>query len=143
MQSRLLAQLQRQIQRESGLSGADYEVLVALSESPAGRLRAFELGRLTQWEKSRLSHHLTRMEQRGLVARETCVADTRYADIVLTDAGRAAIEGAAPRHVEHVRTWFIDAMTPDQLDQFGKACDAISAKLYETGEHDPCGDPPD
>ena len=70
MQAQLRARLARQMQRESGLSEADYEVLVQLSEAPCGRQRVFELGQATQWEKSRLSHHLTRMVQRGLVARD-------------------------------------------------------------------------
>ena len=143
VQARLLANLQRQLQRESGLSGADYEVLVGLSEAPRSRLRAFELGRQTQWEKSRLSHHLSRMEQRGLIARQTCADNTRYAEIVLTDAGRAAIEDAAPRHAGHVRSWFVDALTPQQLDEFGAACDAVLAKLDEAGEQDPCAEPSD
>jgi DNA-binding MarR family transcriptional regulator len=141
VQKRLSGQLNRRLQRESGLSGADYEVLVVLSESPEGRLRAFELGRLTDWEKSRLSHHLSRMEIRGLVARAPCAADPRYADIMLTDAGRAAIEEAAPRHAGHVREWFVDALTPEQLDGLGDACDAILEKLFGTGEPDPCAGP--
>jgi DNA-binding MarR family transcriptional regulator len=141
LQRRLFSQLQRQLQHDSGLSGADYEILVALSESAAGRLRAFELGRLTGWEKSRLSHHLSRMEVRGLVAKEACAGDPRYAEIVLTDAGLSAIEGAAPRHAANVRSWFVEALTPDQLDDFGAACDAVLAKLDDTGE-DPCADSP-
>jgi DNA-binding MarR family transcriptional regulator len=141
VQSRLFAHLQRQLQREAGLSGADYEILVGLSESPGHRLRAFELGRITQWEKSRLSHHLSRMEQRGLVARETCASEPRYHEIVLTDTGMAAIENAAPRHAGHVRASFVDALTPEQLDQFGAACDAVLAKLDDKGEPDPCDSP--
>src|ERR1700750_610111 len=109
MQGQLRARLARQLQRESGLSEADYEVLVQLSEAPCGRQRVFELGQATQWVKSRLSHHLTRMVQRGLCARESCPTDSRGAFVVLTDAGRRAVEAAAPQHVEHVREWFVDA----------------------------------
>ncbi|MEY2402736.1 MAG: hypothetical protein QOD38_287, partial [Acidimicrobiaceae bacterium] len=100
LERRLNGRVARDLQRESGLSGADYEVLVNLSEAPSGRLRAFELGRATQWEKSRLSHHITRMVDRGLVARESCESDNRGAFVVLTAAGRRAIETAAPVHVE-------------------------------------------
>src|SRR3954462_12095624 len=85
-QAQLRARLARQLQREAGLSEADYEVLVQLSEAPGGRQRVFELGQSTQWEKSRLSHHLTRMVQRGLVARESCPTDSRGSFVVLTDA---------------------------------------------------------
>ena len=129
MQGSLRAKIGQQLQRESGLSAADYEVLVNLSESPTGRMRAFELGQTTRWEKSRISHHLTRMARRGLVERQVSVGDARYADVVITDAGRAAIEDAAPRHVAHVRAWFIDALTPAQLESFTDACDAILSKL--------------
>jgi DNA-binding MarR family transcriptional regulator len=125
---RVRAALARELQRDSGLSGPDYDVLVRLSEAPDQRLRAYELGSKTGFEKSRLSHHLSRMEQRGLVAREQC-AGSRYFDIVLTAQGRAAIEEAAPKHVAHVREWFVEALTPDQLDALGAACDAISERL--------------
>ena len=131
MQRRLTGALQRDLQREAGLSGPDYAILVSLSEAPGGSLRAHELGAAADWEKSRVSHHLSRMVQRGLVERRACAHDPRYADIVLTAAGRAAIVDAAPRHVARVREWFVDAMTPDQLDAFAAACDAISARLAD------------
>ncbi len=129
MQRRLTGRVAREIQRETGLSGADYEVLVNLSEAPEGRLRAFELGRATGWEKSRLSHHITRMEERDLVARASCQTDSRGAFVVLTDTGRAAIEAAAPRHVEHVRRFFVDSLTREQLDALADISDAIVANL--------------
>jgi DNA-binding MarR family transcriptional regulator len=141
MYTRLPASLAQQLQRDCGLSGADYEILVHLSESPHGRMRAFEIGRATQWEKSRLSHHLTRMAQRGLIERRTCAADSRYADIVLTPAGRTAIEQAAPRHAAHVRRWFVDALTADQLDTLADICDAVLAQLDKEPD-DACGTAP-
>jgi DNA-binding MarR family transcriptional regulator len=129
LQRRLPGALSRQVQRDAGLSGADYEILVNLSESPEGRMRAFEISKATEWEKSRLSHHLTRMEQRGLVERKPCAKDPRYADVVLTPAGRSAIEQAAPLHVSYVRRWVVDALTPDQLDALAEICDAVLARL--------------
>jgi DNA-binding MarR family transcriptional regulator len=126
---RLPARLGQHLQRDSGLSAADYEILVILSESAQGRMRAFEIGQATQWEKSRLSHHLTRMAQRGLVARQTCAKDPRYADIVLTEAGRDAIEQAAILHVAHVRHYFVDALTEEQLTALDEICDAVLARL--------------
>jgi DNA-binding MarR family transcriptional regulator len=125
------------IQHDTGLSGADYEVLVNLSEAPAGRMRAFELGRATQWEKSRLSHHITRMVERGLVQRESCPTDNRGAFVVLTPSGRSAIEAAAPKHVEHVRRWFIDSLTPEQLDALAEISETITAKLAEDADQCP------
>jgi DNA-binding MarR family transcriptional regulator len=139
VQRRLPARLGRHLQRDCGLSAADYEILVNLSESPHGRLRAFEIGRATQWEKSRLSHHLSRMAQRGLVERKTCATDNRYADIVLTEAGRAAVEQAAIRHVAHVRRYFIDALTADQLAALDEICDAVLARLDQDTEQ--CAEP--
>lgn len=115
--SRLEERLNRQLQHDSGLSSADYEVLVNLSEAEEGRLRSFQLGALIRWEKSRLSHHLTRMEKRGLIAREECPTDGRGAYVVLTPAGRSAIEAAAPLHVEEVRRLFVDLLTQEQLAQ--------------------------
>lgn len=119
------ASTSRQLQRDCGLSEADYEVLVNLSEAPKGTLRAFEIGRATAWEKSRLSHHLTRMEQRGLVERVRCPTDNRGFDVVITPAGRAAIEAAAPQHVEHVRRIFVDVLSPQQLDALAEISEAV------------------
>jgi DNA-binding MarR family transcriptional regulator len=138
VQRRLPGRLGQHLQRDSGLSPADYEILVILSESPRGRMRAFEIGQATRWEKSRLSHHLSRMVQRGLVERQVCSADTRYADIVLTQAGRTAIEQAAELHVAHVRRYFIDALTPEQLDALDAICDAILTQLDQEPEVDGC-----
>jgi DNA-binding MarR family transcriptional regulator len=127
MQRLLFSHVNRLTQREFGLSGADYEVLVNLSESETGRMRAFELSRATRWEKSRMSHQLSRMAARGLVRKEA-TADPRYSDIVLTDLGRAAIVAAAPRSVEVVREVFVSPIG-DRLDSFREACEAVAAVL--------------
>jgi len=115
MTNLLSAHLNRTLVTKSGLSDGDYGVLVNLSEADGGRMRAFELARRMQWEKSRLSHQLTRMQGRGLIKKEDCPSDARGAFIVLTDAGRTAIDAAAPRHVEDVRRYFFDLLTPEQL----------------------------
>ncbi len=125
------ARTSRQLQRDAGLSEADYEVLVNLSEAPDGTMRAFALGRATTWEKSRLSHHLTRMQQRGLVERVKCPTDSRGSNIVLTPAGRAAIEAAAPLHVEHVRRVFVDVLTAEQLDALAAISDTVLDALSD------------
>src|SRR3712207_2367923 len=101
--TRLEAHLARRMQADGDISMSDFAVLVQLSEAPEGRLRAFALGRALQWEKSRLSHHLTRMERRGLVGREDCGTDRRGAFVVLAPAGREALGAAAPPHVDAVR----------------------------------------
>jgi DNA-binding MarR family transcriptional regulator len=115
MQAELAARLNRQLQSDSGLSLADYAVLAQLSEAPEGRVRPYELQRDLEWEQSRLSHHLARMQRRGHVRREECTVDGRGAFIALTDAGRAAIEAAAPGHVEAVRQLFFDRLTGQQV----------------------------
>lgn len=116
MHRRLTKVLGNQLLQDSGLSAADYELLVPLSEAVGDQLRARDLARTVDWEKSRLSHQLTRMEQRGLVERRECPTDARGAFISLTMAGRAAIEGAAPQHVEAVRGHFMDLLTEDEID---------------------------
>src|SRR3954469_14312844 len=115
MTSRLDARLNRELQQSSGLSLADYDGLVLLTEAPDGRLRMFELVDNLQWEQSRLSHHVARMQRRGLVAREECTTDKRGAFVVLTDAGRDAIEKAAPGHVDTVRRLVFDGLSEGQV----------------------------
>jgi DNA-binding MarR family transcriptional regulator len=131
MQSQLFRRLGRQLQADSELSTADFEVLVHVSEAPGGRLRAFELGEALSWEKSRLSHQLTRMERRGLVERRVCTTDGRGADVVLTDAGRATIEEAAPGHVDELRRVFVDVLTPAQLRELEAIATAVLGALAE------------
>lgn len=133
MQGQLRNRLGSQLQRETGLSEADYEVLVNLSEVPGGQLRPSELGGATRWEKSRISHHVTRMESRGLVKRMPCPTDKRGALVVVTAAGRRAIERAAPHHVGHVREAFFDVLTPEQLDVLTEISDAVLARLAGDG----------
>jgi DNA-binding MarR family transcriptional regulator len=111
----LRGRLEQQLQADSGLSNADYTVLVALSEAPEGRQRAAELGRRLGWEKSRLHHQLTRMCQRGLVERHS--GDGRAIYAAITVDGRAALKSAAPRHRQQVRRLVLDRLTPQQIDQ--------------------------
>lgn len=127
MQMRLEGELARQLAAESGLSYPDYVVLVALTDRPDGRMRLFELGAVLGWEKSRLSHHVGRMADRGLVKKEKCEDDRRGAFVVITRRGRAAIEAAAPGHVAAVRRLFVDRLTPRQLDAVADAAEAVLA----------------
>lgn len=127
--------LEAQISDDSGLSGTDYAVLVPLSESPGGMLRARELGRQILWDRSRLSHHVTRMEKRGLVVREECEVDARGAMVRLTPAGRVAIEGAAPGHVAATRRYFFDLLSAEELAVLTAVYDRVLANL-ETGDTD-------
>lgn len=129
--ARLTARLRRSLLECAGLSDADYGVLVNLSEAPKGRLRARDLGAALEWEKSRLSHQLRRMEARGLVTREGSTTDRRGSVVVLTRAGRKAIEQAAPHHAADVRRWFVDPLTRRELDALTAIGDRILARLDE------------
>jgi DNA-binding MarR family transcriptional regulator len=129
MQGQLSARLNRQLQADSGLSLADFDVLVQLTDVPEARVRVSELARSLQWEKSRLSHHVARMERRGLVAREECTEDGRGAFVVLTDAGRDAIESAAPPHVDSVRRLVFDGLTPAQVRALSTITEQVLARL--------------
>lgn len=131
MQMQLELAMNRQLMADSDLSLSDYVVLVKLTDEPDGRLRLYQLAQDIGWERSRLSHHVTRMTNRGLVTKERCDADRRGAFVVITDEGRKAIEGAAPRHVETVRRLFIDHLDPEELDVIGAAAEKVLAALDE------------
>ncbi len=124
---RLDAALGRQLQRDSGLSHREYEVLVHLSEAPDGQLRMTELAEAMQWERSRLSHQIARMTARGLVERLECPEDRRGVLVTLTEDGRSLLTGAAPGHVRAVRRLFFDAVAREDLE----ALDRFSAAVLE------------
>ncbi|MBU1587310.1 MAG: MarR family transcriptional regulator [Actinobacteria bacterium] len=121
--------LSARIQSESGLSTGDYAVLLALSEASDRQLRSSELATHIGWERSRLSHHLGRMEARGLIRRVDCATDSRGAEIVLTDAGTAAFRKANGPHLHAIREVFVDALTPEQVIAAGEIAQALRAHL--------------
>lgn len=129
LHARLAATLNRDLQRTSGLSLSDYDVLVHLTDVPDGRLRAFELGEGLQWDKSRVSKQVTRLAARGLVAKQECEADRRGAYVVLTPTGRRAIEAAAPAHVELVHHLVFDTLTPGQIREWATISAAILRQI--------------
>ena len=113
MTGRLEAAMNRQLQQECGLSLADYDVLVALDETPGCRMN--DLGAHLGWEQSRVSHQLRRMRDRGLVERHGVDDDRRAAIVELTASGRAALAAAAPGHAELVRAVVFEGMAAPQL----------------------------
>jgi DNA-binding MarR family transcriptional regulator len=129
--SLLPAALNRQLQQDSGLTLPEYEVLVALSEAAGQRLRPFQICDALNWEQSRLSHQLTRMERRGLVKRQECEADGRGAFIALSPAGADAIREAAPQHVAAVRRLIFDRLSGAELASFERACSIILDALAD------------
>ncbi|MCU1410971.1 MAG: MarR family transcriptional regulator [Rhodoglobus sp.] len=121
--------LNSRLQSESALSSADYSVLLALTEADGRHLRSSALATHVGWERSRLSHHLGRMEGRGLIRRDDCATDNRGAEIVLTDAGAAAFRRASSSHLHAVRELFVDALTPEQIIAAGEIAAALKARL--------------
>ena len=127
MVSRLQTVMHRQLQQDCELSLADYDVLVALSER--GPQRINELAEVLGWEQSRLSHQLRRMRGRDLVDRHGSGDDRRGATVRLTSTGQAALDAAAPGHVELVRSVVFDGLTPAQLRAFGSVIELVTSRL--------------
>lgn len=121
------ARLAARLQAESGLSVGDYVVLLALSEAESRRMRSSILASQIGWERSRLSHHLGRMERRGLIVRERCAGDSRGAEIVLTDEGARALRASTPQHFRAIREVFVDALTDEQIAAAGDVARALRA----------------
>jgi DNA-binding MarR family transcriptional regulator len=128
--SRLLfEQLNRQLSDEAGMSLAEYEILVQLSEAPERRLRMSELADRVVSSRSRITHTVGRLQDRGLVLREPCADDGRGVLCVLTDDGFARLEGAAPGHVEMVRTIMFDPLDLPDVEHLGVALTKMREKL--------------
>ncbi|MFI6938534.1 MarR family winged helix-turn-helix transcriptional regulator [Streptomyces sp. NPDC050418] len=127
----LNAQISRDLQQDSGLSDPDYDVLSNLAAAPDHRRRISELADRMLWSRSRLSHHLARMQQRGLVTRDSCATDGRGAVVVLTAEGRQTLDTAAPAHVDSVHRHFIDLLTPEQLDALAEIGETVVARLAD------------
>jgi DNA-binding MarR family transcriptional regulator len=125
----LPAALHRELRADSGLSLPDFDVLVQLTESREGRVRVNDLAGALHWERSRVSHHITRMERRGLVKREECADDGRGAFVVLTSEGRTSIQQAAPGHVHEVRRLIFDQLKEDEIEVVAGALDKILGRL--------------
>jgi DNA-binding MarR family transcriptional regulator len=121
------------LQSESSLSPGDYQVLLALSEAEGLRMRPSELAAVIGWERSRLSHHLGRMEKRGLISRDPCAADGRGAEVVLAGHGADRFRRATVPHLRAVRELFIDALSEEQL----AATDDIASTLRRHLDQNP------
>ncbi|MFM8515974.1 MAG: MarR family winged helix-turn-helix transcriptional regulator [Actinomycetota bacterium] len=123
--------LSRALAEKHGLTMADYEILVQLSEHPEQRIRMSELAERTLSSRSRLSHQIDRMVDAGLVTREACSDDRRGSFAVLTDTGWKTIVAAAPDHVMAVREHLVDLLGPERFAEFGDTCRMIVDDLVE------------
>jgi len=124
-------QLNRELMNQSALSEPDYDVLSNLSQTDGESMRLTDLATHMRWSKSRLSHHVTRMQQRGLVDREECADDGRGSMLVLTKKGRRAIEAAAPGHVASVRTHLIDLLSDEEIDTLANVSERVLSHLSD------------
>ncbi len=133
------AELRRRLGTElqdSSLSPADYQVLLALSEAEGKRLRSSELARLIDWERSRLSHQLGRMERRRLIQRHDCATDSRGAEVALTAEGARDFRRATAPHMRAIKRHFADALTLDQVEALGGIVGALQQHLEDRSRAD-------
>jgi len=129
MQTVLPAQLAHDLGRDSGLSDPDYDVLSTLSEQTGHRWQLRDLAARMLWSRSRLSHHIARMEQRGLVERESDPDDRRGCMIALTAHGMHTLQEAAPHHVASVRKHFLDLLTETELATLARMAERVVDRL--------------
>ncbi|MEU1086760.1 MarR family winged helix-turn-helix transcriptional regulator [Streptomyces sp. NPDC005576] len=121
--------LDRQLQRDAGMSHLYYGLLVQLSQSPGGQLRMTELAKDAKITRSRLSHAITRLEKNGWVRREDCPTDRRGQNAVLTEEGREMLRRSAPGHVAAVRQAMFDRLTPEQVARLGEIMRTLAEGL--------------
>ncbi|MBX6762573.1 MAG: MarR family transcriptional regulator [Rubrobacteraceae bacterium] len=134
MSVRLGERIGRELARGAGLSEAEFEILEALVEAGEEPVRALALRCGLEWEKSRLSHQLRRMERRGLVVREECPEDRRGAVVRVTEVGRSLARRARERYELVVRRYVVEALTEEQLEALGDIAESVLAGLKEKDE---------
>lgn len=117
------------LQTTSGISPGDYAVLLALSEADERRLRSSALAEGVGWERSRLSHHLGRMESRGLISRKKSGNDSRGAVVELTDEGARTFRASSAPHLRLIRQLFIDTLSPEDLEALGRVVEKLRNHL--------------
>jgi DNA-binding MarR family transcriptional regulator len=129
LNAQLSAVLHRQLAEESGLTLSDFEVLVQLTDSVDGKVRVTDLSRALNWDRSRVSHHVTRMQSRGLVQREECADDRRGAFVAITSKGREALTFAAPGHARTVKDLVFADLTRAELEIVGSFIENVLSRL--------------
>jgi DNA-binding MarR family transcriptional regulator len=128
--STLLAdRLNRDLLADCGLTLADYEILVRLSDTPTRTIRMSDLAELTLSSRSRLTHQIDRMEKAGLVERKVCSEDKRGQNCTMTDKGWSTLVAAAPSHVTSVRSHLVDLLSDSEFAAMGKACQKVADHL--------------
>ncbi|WP_104091415.1 MarR family winged helix-turn-helix transcriptional regulator [Arthrobacter sp. GMC3] len=125
--------IDRQLNQDAGMSGGEYAVLAAVSEAPPEGVRSGDLARILEWEKSRVSHLLRRMEAKGVIGRCAASADGRGQEITLTPEGWDAVRRTAPGHVTMVRETIFDPLTPAELEQLRSSLQKIRGAAISGG----------
>lgn len=133
VQLRLRYEMNRQLQADSGLSLPDYDVLVALTSEPTATMRVAALATRLGWERSRTSHHVRRMRDRGLLETGAAADDRRATDVGLTTEGWRALHAATPSHVELVKSVFLDALDGPDLDRLAEIMERAYDRLIDNG----------
>ncbi len=116
LRGQLLPHLAKNITENTGLTPSEFFLLITLIDSPKATLHSYEIAEKLDWEKSRVSHQITRMEERDLVMRSVCPSDARSCLVELTPSGRKYLKKALPNHFEDVKHCFGDLLTAAQLD---------------------------
>jgi DNA-binding MarR family transcriptional regulator len=137
VQLRLSYEMNRQLLADSGMSLPDYDVLTALSVAAAGRMQITVLAAQIGWERSRVSHHVRRMSDRGLVSFGLSAADRRVTEVTLTSRGRQVLEEAAPGHVDLVRRLFFGGLPAGLTGPLAQALESIYANIIKQGSLPP------
>src|SRR6476469_498224 len=133
VQLRLTYEMNRQLQADSGLSLPDYDVLNALRYSPGGRMRITALAARISWERSRLSHHVRRLENRGLVECRPAPTDRRATEITLTDQGWDEITRASSGHIDLVRRLFFEGLPDELLEPLTVGRESVYDNIVDRG----------
>ena len=129
-------QLNRELQETNGLTLADYEILVRLSDAPDRKIRMSDLASITLSSRSRLTHQINRMEDAGLVTREACEDDRRGQLCAMTNLGWKTLVAAAPSHVASVRSHFVDVLSAEEYAALGRAAGKIATHLESLPDRD-------
>src|SRR5216683_6829134 len=130
---RLTYEMNRQLQADSDLSLSDYDVLNALRYAPGGRMRVTALAALISWERSRLSHHVRRLQNRGLVECRPAPTDRRATEVTLTDQGWDEISRASSGHIDLVRRLFFEGLPGELLEPLTVGLESVYDNIIDRG----------
>jgi DNA-binding MarR family transcriptional regulator len=133
VQLRLTYEMNRELQADSNLSLPDYDVLNALRYARGGRMQITALAAQIGWERSRVSHHVRRLQNRGLVESRQAPADRRASEITITDQGWDEITHASSGHIDLVRRLFFDGLPDELLEPLTVGLERVYDNILDRG----------